>query len=75
MFSTDGVRDEITRDDCPPEVVKERTGFNPSCLCLDCMARFEADLKDEAAAPRIPVRGEIERENGLRADRRALPQL
>jgi hypothetical protein len=39
------------------------------------MARFEADLKDEAAAPRIPVRGEIERENGLRADRRALPQL
>ena len=27
-----------------PEVVRERTGFNSHCICLDCLHQFRADL-------------------------------
>jgi hypothetical protein len=46
MFPRDGTREEIIRNDCPPEVVKERSGFNSSCLCMDCIAQFEVESAD-----------------------------
>lgn len=33
------------------KLVKERTGFNSYCVCLDCLYQFEADLRDEIANP------------------------
>lgn len=33
------------------EVIRERTGFNSSCICLDCLYQFEADLGESAWSP------------------------
>jgi hypothetical protein len=58
--------------DCSPEVVKERTGFNSYCLCLDCMARFEADFRDEVANPWRFYYGA--QDPGTRRDERKCPR-
>jgi hypothetical protein len=34
-----------------PDVVRERTGYNSYCVCLDCVAQFELDLGDEIVNP------------------------
>jgi hypothetical protein len=34
-----------------PDLIKERTGFNSHCVCLDCLHQFDADLRDEIANP------------------------
>lgn len=39
--------EQILGRNAPPEVRKERTGFNSYCVCLDCLHQFEADLRDE----------------------------
>lgn len=33
------------------EVVRERTGFNSYCVCLDCLHQFEADLGETSWSP------------------------
>jgi len=33
------------------EVVRERTGFNSHCTCLDCLHQFEADLGESGWSP------------------------
>ena len=33
------------------EVVRARTGFNSSCICLDCLHQFEADLGERCWSP------------------------
>lgn len=30
--------------DAPSELIRERTGSNSYCLCLDCLKKFEADV-------------------------------
>jgi len=37
----------ILGESAPKELVKNRTGFNSYCICLDCLHQFEADLRDE----------------------------
>jgi hypothetical protein len=75
MFPTDGTGEEITRNDCLLEVVKERIGFNSSCLCVDCMTRFEADLRDEwwHAGSRYAAQSNVK--TVFEHDRRTLPPL
>lgn len=33
------------------DVVRERTGFNSCCICLDCLYQFEADLGESYCSP------------------------
>ena len=33
------------------EVVRDRTGFNSDCVCLDCLRQFEADLGEIGLSP------------------------
>lgn len=33
------------------ELVRERTGFNSYCVCVDCLHEFEADLGGEGWSP------------------------
>jgi len=36
------------------ELVRERTGFNSFCVCLDCLHQFKADLGEEEWSPYEP---------------------
>ena len=42
---------EILGENVTEELIKERTGFNSYCVCLDCLYQFEADLGDEKVNP------------------------
>jgi hypothetical protein len=33
------------------EIIRERTGFVSDCVCLDCLAQFEADLGENGWSP------------------------
>lgn len=37
-----------------PDLIKERTGFNSHCVCLDCLHQFDADLRDEMCIAELP---------------------
>ena len=38
---------EVLGESASGELVDQRTGFNSDCLCLDCLAKFQIDLKRE----------------------------
>lgn len=38
---------DVLGNEASDELIKERTGFNSYCVCLDCLQEFELDLGDE----------------------------
>lgn len=42
----------VVGEDASEEELRERTGFNYHCVCIDCLEEFEADHeRDEVACP------------------------
>lgn len=59
---------EVLGENPSEELVRERTGFNSYCICLDCLHKFMADLGDERSVWRHYYGTEREK------DKRECPQ-
>lgn len=42
---------EVLGNGASLEAIRERTGFNSYCICLDCLYQFEADLGESGWSP------------------------
>jgi hypothetical protein len=40
--------DSVLGEDASDELIRQRTGFDSDCVCLDCLSQFRLDLKREA---------------------------
>jgi len=44
---------EVLGDDASDDLIRQRTGFNSDCLCMDCLWQFYLDLqRDSHICPR-----------------------
>ena len=56
------------------EVVRERTGFNSNCVCLDCLHQFRADLGEIGWSPYEGLIKEYKPRLKQEKDRRECPK-
>jgi len=46
--------EEVLGKNLSLELIRERTGFNSFCVCLDCLNQFKADLGQDGWSPYEP---------------------
>ena len=56
------------------EVVRERTGFNSDCVCLDCLHQFQADLGESGWSPYESLIDEYKPRLKRKKDKRECPE-
>ena len=63
------VEDVLGRN-APQELIRERTGFNSFCVCLDCLHQFQADLGISGWSPyedfKVPIGARVRPEKDKR---------
>jgi len=77
ICSHPGERRKVTQvlgNDVTLETVRERTGFNSFCLCLDCLHQFEADLGEVGWNPFQLYMSEPMPTSGPVRDKRECPE-
>jgi len=56
------------------ELIRERTGFNSFCVCLDCLHQFKADLGEDGWSPYEPYLWENLPRKEEEKDKRECPE-
>ncbi|MFC2008127.1 hypothetical protein ACFLT0_00340 [Chloroflexota bacterium] len=66
--------EQVLGENAPLELIRERTGFNSFCVCLDCLYQFQADLGESGWSPYEDLTVEIGAKVKQEKDKRECPQ-